>query len=166
MPLAAVVTDKQQRIFCCHGGIGPTIQDIEAIDQIQRPLEIKLGVDTSENHQKVIDLLWSDPHESEDENGFQQNIVRDPQKQNNIVNFGPDNLNAFLKRNNLSMMIRSHSICPDAIERFSDNLMTITSCTNHSGMHDNDACVLVIQKKLIISPKIIKPLQGIGNIHW
>ena len=64
------------------------------------------------------------------------------------------------------MMIRSHSICPDAIERFSDNLMTITSCTNHSGMHDNDACVLVIQKKLIISPKIIKPLQGIGNIHW
>jgi len=28
------------------------------------------------------------------------------------------------------MMIRSHSICPDAIERFSDNLMTITSCTN------------------------------------
>jgi len=64
-------------------------------------------------------------------------------------------------------MIRSHSICPDGIERFSDNLMTITSCTNHSGLHDNDASILVIQKKLIISPKIIKPQQG-GNqgIHW
>ena len=55
------------------------------------------------------------------------------------------------------MMIRSHSICPDGIERFSDNLMTVTSCTNHSGTNENDATILVIQKKLIISPKIIKP---------
>jgi len=64
------------------------------------------------------------------------------------------------------MMIRSHSVCPDAIERFSDNLMSITSCTNHSGIHENDACILVIQKCLIISPKIIKPLGGNSNIHW
>jgi len=78
------------------------------------------------------------------------------------VNFGPDNLNNFFKRNNFSMMIRSHSACPDGIERFSD-LMTITSCTNHSGKHNNDACILVIQKKLIISPKIIKPNAGATN---
>ena len=82
------------------------------------------------------------------------------------MNFGPDNLNSFLKRNNLGMMIRSHSICPDGIERFSDNLMTITSCTNHSGIHENDACILVIQKRLIISPKIIKPQTQNSNIHW
>ena len=65
------------------------------------------------------------------------------------------------------MIIRSHSICLDGIERFSDNLITITSCTNHSGVHNNDAVLLVVQKKLIISPKIIKPLpQGQSNIHW
>jgi len=64
------------------------------------------------------------------------------------------------------MMIRSHSICPDGIERFSDNLMTITSCTNSSGVHENDACILVIQKRLIISPKIIKPLASNSAIHW
>ena len=64
-------------------------------------------------------------------------------------------------------MIRSHSICPDGIERFSDNLMTITSTTNHSGIHENDACLLVIQKKLIISPKIIKPLAaGSTALNW
>jgi hypothetical protein len=57
-------------------------------------------------------------------------------------------------------------VCPDGIERFSDNLMTITSCTNHSGLHNNDASILVIQKKLIISPKIIKPQQGNQAIHW
>jgi len=104
--------------------------------------------------------LWSDPHESEEITGFQHNYIRDPQKQNNIVNFGPDNLNQFLQTNNLSMMIRSHSICLDGIERFYDNLMTITSCTNHSGVHNNDATLMVVQKKLIISPKIIKPLPA------
>jgi hypothetical protein len=106
----------------------------------------------------VIDLLWSDPHETDEETGFMQNYIRDPQKQNNIVNFGPDCLNSFFKRNNLNMMIRGHSVCPEGIERYSDNLISITSCTNHSGKHENDACILVIQKKLIISPKIIKPL--------
>lgn len=25
MPLAAVVNQKERKIFCCHGGIGPTI---------------------------------------------------------------------------------------------------------------------------------------------
>jgi protein phosphatase len=160
MPLAAIINDKQQRIIACHGGIGPTIQDIEGIEAIPRPFDIKLGGDNSENQQKVIDLLWSDPHETEEENGFTHNFNRDPQKQNNIVNFGPDNLNAFFKRNNLNMMIRSHSVCPDGIERYSDNLITITSCTNHSNVHENDASLLVIQKKLIISPKIIKPLTA------
>lgn len=64
-------------------------------------------------------------------------------------------------------MIRSHSICPDGIERFSDNLITITSCTNNGGTANNDAVLMVIQKKLIISPKIIKPLpQNQGSIHW
>ena len=64
-------------------------------------------------------------------------------------------------------MVRSHSVCPDGIERFSDNLITITSCTNHSGAHNNDAVLMVVQKKLIISPKIIKPLpQNQGSVHW
>jgi diadenosine tetraphosphatase ApaH/serine/threonine PP2A family protein phosphatase len=146
MPLAAIVNDKQSnsKIFCVHGGIGPTIQDLEGIDALQRPIEIKLGNDHSDNNQKVLDLLWSDPHENEEENGFLQNFVRDPQKQNNIVNFGADSLNTFLKRNNLNMMIRSHSICPNGMERFSDNLMSITSCTNHSNQHHNDAAILVL----------------------
>ena len=111
--------------------------------------------------------MWSDPHESEDITGFGHNFIRDPQKKNNIVNFGIDNLNSFLQRNNFSMIIRSHSCCPDGIERFSDNLITITSCTNHSGAHNNDAVLLVVQKKLIISPKIIKPLpSGQSNVYW
>ena len=38
--------------------------------------------------------------------------------------------------------------------------MTINSCTNYGGVHENDACFLVVQKKFGISPKIIKPSPG------
>ena len=83
------------------------------------------------------------------------------------MNFGPDNINAFLQRNNFSMLIRSHSICPEGMERFSDNMITLTTCTNHSGVHNNDAVMIVIQKKFVVKPKIIKPLpNNQGTIHW
>lgn len=49
MPLAATI-GKDSKIFCCHGGIGPTVQDIESIEQIQRAAEVKLGGDHGENH--------------------------------------------------------------------------------------------------------------------
>jgi len=52
------------------------------------------------------------------------------------------------------------------MERFSDSLITISSCTNHSNVHENDATILVLQKKLIISPKIIKLIPGSGNQCW
>ena len=78
MPMAAIISDKQQRIFCCHGGIGPTLQDVDSIEAIRRPFEIKLGGDQSESNQKVLDLLWSDPHEEEDVQGFKHNYHRDP----------------------------------------------------------------------------------------
>jgi protein phosphatase len=45
MPLACIVSDKTQRIFLTHGGIGPSITDIEGIESIPRPIEIKLGQD-------------------------------------------------------------------------------------------------------------------------
>lgn len=45
LPLAAIITDKgsNNKIFCVHGGIGSTLQKIDDIDKIQRPLKITLG---------------------------------------------------------------------------------------------------------------------------
>ncbi len=65
----------------------------------------------------------------------------------------------------MPMMIRSHSIVPTGIERFSDSLMTLTSCTNVWGTNDNDACFVVVQKGMKISTKIIKPQPG-SKIYW
>jgi hypothetical protein len=45
MPLAAIIEDKQLqlKVLCVHAGIGPSINKIEDIDRIQRPLNITLG---------------------------------------------------------------------------------------------------------------------------
>lgn len=45
MPLAAIIEDKQlqHKVLCVHAGIGPSINKIEDIDRIQRPLNITLG---------------------------------------------------------------------------------------------------------------------------
>lgn len=79
--------------------------------------------------------------------------------------FGADNLSAFLKLNDMASMVRSHSIVPTGIESFSDNLISITSCTNASGTHQNDGCFLVVQKQMIVNPKIIKTQKDTAG-HW
>lgn len=51
LPVAAVVDEK---IFCCHGGLSPTLQSMEQIRRIKRPLDVpEQGI--------LCDLLWSDP---------------------------------------------------------------------------------------------------------
>ena len=65
-------------------------------------------------------MLWSDPTDNEEELGIVPNLVRDPQGQNNIMKFGADRVDKFLKNNSLSMILRSHQICPDGIDRFAN----------------------------------------------
>lgn len=110
LPLAGIITDKksQNSVFCVHGGIGSTAVKVDEIEKIKRPCEINLGEITTAEQQLVIDLLWSDPTESEDEMGIQPNLIRDPLGQNNIMKFGPDRVEKFLKNNNMSLILRSH----------------------------------------------------------
>ena len=110
MPLAAIVCDKstQNKVFCVHGGIGSTAMKIEEIEKIQRPIQISLGEIATQEQQLVVDLLWSDPTDTEDEAGIQPNVIRDPTGQNNIMKFGADRVEKFLKTNSMSLILRSH----------------------------------------------------------
>ena len=73
--------------------------------------------------------------------------------------YGPDVVDKFLKQNQVTMIVRSNQNPLDAIDKFSANqLITITSCTNYAGSVNNNACMLLIQKKFLISPKIIQPV--------
>ena len=65
------------------------MQSIEEIDSIERP--IRVSVDTSDHlEQCVLDILWSDPCESDKEIGFKPNNFRDSTNTGNIVKFGAD----------------------------------------------------------------------------
>ena len=77
------------------------------------------------------------------------------------MSYGPDIVDKFLKQNQISMIVRSHQNPLDAIDKFSANqLITITSTSNYCGVTNNNACMLLIQKKMVISPKIIQPVAN------
>ena len=91
---------------------------LEDIEKISRPFKVNLGGISDQTQQMAVDLLWSDPTASEDMMGMHPNTVRDPLKLNNIMCYGPDQVEKFLKVNQLSMIIRSHQNCMDGIDHF------------------------------------------------
>ena len=101
-----------------HGGIGTSLNKIEDIEKISRPLKIKLGSINDTVQQMAMDILWSDPSASDDVLGMSWNQIRDPVKQNNIMNYGPDIVEKFINTNQVSMIIRGHQNCVDAIDHF------------------------------------------------
>ena len=95
--------------------------------------------------QIAIDLLWSDPTESDEILGIHPNTVKDPLNENNFVLYGPDQVDKYLKVNNLDMIIRSSQISMEGIDRFSGGqLINICSNTDYGGVNQNNACFLVI----------------------
>ena len=91
----------------------------------------------------AMDLLWSDPCPNDDMTGMHANTLRDPHKQSNIMMYGKDVVEKFLATNHVSMIVRSHQNPQDAIEKYASNqVVSITSCSNYCGTSENDAASL------------------------
>ena len=92
LPLAAVIADK---VFVTHGGLptepSVTLNDIASIRRGMEPPETGL----------MSDLLWSDP---------QPFPGKSPSKRGVGFSFGPDIAEAFLNRNGLQLLVRSHEV--------------------------------------------------------
>jgi len=145
LPLAAVVADK---IVCMHGGIGRVIENLQQIEELQRPISLKDG------NQVYTDLLWSDPTTNDAVEGVQPS-PRGP----GLVCFGPDRVEEFCNRNNLQMMIRAHECVMDGFERFAQGkLITLFSATNYCGTANNAGAILVLGRDMVMVPKLIHPL--------
>lgn len=157
LPLAAVIEDK---IVCLHGGIGSTLVSLDQIEAIQRPLEVIHEVSTLEQ-QLVVDILWSDPTDSDQELGIQPNFIRDPNGTGNIVKFGPDRVKLFLENNKVKFILRAHECVMDGFERFAGGqLFTVFSATDYCGRHKNAGAMLQITKQYEMVPKMIYPLNN------
>jgi len=154
MPLAAVV---QGKILCVHSGIGATIQSVADIENLPRPIEV-IQEPTNSQQQVLVDLLWSDPTENENEHEISQNKPNYGMK--NVIKYGMNRLKNFLNQNNLTLLIRSHECVEAGFEQSSKGpVLTIFSCTDYCGKFTNAASVGVIKKNFELVPKVIYP-QG------
>lgn len=124
LPLGALI---EKKILCVHGGIGKTINHVSDIEELQRPITVA-PIPKNEQDQKILDILWSDPTESDAVLGTIANEVRDPDRVGHIVRFGPDRVHKFLTANDLQLIIRAHECVMDGFERFAGGrLITLFS---------------------------------------
>ncbi|EPS58158.1 serine/threonine-protein phosphatase, partial [Genlisea aurea] len=120
LPLAALI---EKKIICMHGGIGRSINHVEQIENIQRPIAMEAGSVV------LMDLLWSDPTENDSVEGLRPN-ARGP----GLVTFGPDRVMEFCNNNDLQLIVRAHECVMDGFERFAQgHLITLFSATNYCG---------------------------------
>ncbi|WP_321420913.1 metallophosphoesterase [uncultured Methanomethylovorans sp.] len=115
LPIAAIIQD---RIFCVHAGI-PGVCNINEI-----------------NKENSFEYLWNDPWEHE-------GMVFSP-RGIGVHQFGRDILEDFLKLNNLSMMIRAHSVLISGYKwQFDKKLLSLFSTPEYCGADNCGAFVLL-----------------------
>ncbi|CAL5425557.1 unnamed protein product [Camellia sinensis] len=166
LPLAALI---EKKIICMHGGIGRSINHVDQIDNLQRPITMEAGSIV------LMDLLWSDPTENDSVEGLRPN-ARGP----GLVTFGvfdyqkkkrhslqahrdttrqPDRVMEFCNNNDLQLIVRAHECVMDGFERFAQgHLITLFSATNYCGTANNAGAILVLGRDLVVVPKLIHPL--------
>lgn len=115
LPLAAVVANK---IFCVHGGLSPSLQHLEDIENITRPTDVP-------DYGLLNDLLWSDPADMEADWESNERGVS--------YCFGKKVIMNFLHKFDLDLVCRAHMVVEDGYEFFNDRvLVTVFSAPNVS----------------------------------
>ncbi|MEN2495718.1 MAG: type 1 serine/threonine-protein phosphatase catalytic subunit glc7 [Marteilia pararefringens] len=153
MPVAAVIDDA---IFCCHGGLSPELcrpvmnipgtSTLDIIDKISRPSDIPpSGI--------LCDLLWSDPDLLDNNTEWADN------DRGVSYIFGPAPLKQFLDVHHLDLVVRAHQVVENGYEFFPSAsqklLVTLFSAPKYCGEFDNDGAMLIVDKDLVLSFKII-----------
>ena len=155
LPFGVLVDNN---ILMVHGGIGSSINSLDDIDNIKRPVEIVHNV-TNNEQLKIIDLLWSEYCDEID--NIDANIERDKFKKGFIVKYGKNRLNKFMNENKINLLITSHQFVKGGFTTFNnDRLLIIFSATNYMNKCGNVGAMITIGKKnankrMNIIPKLI-----------
>ena len=155
LPIAAIIDEK---IFCCHGGLSPDLQNMDQIKRIMRPTDVP---DTGKFycHASIArkpchwiriyagllcDLLWSDP--DKDVQGWSEN------DRGVSFTFGADVVSKFLNRHDLDLICRAHQVVEDGYEFFAKRqLVTLFSAPNYCGEFDNAGGMMSVDETLMCS---------------
>ena len=165
LPFGVLVDNN---ILLVHGGIGSSINSLEDIENIKRPVSVEYNVtNTSQLH--IIDLLWSEY--SDDINNIEVNNERDKNKNGFIVKYGKERLNKFLDDNKINLIITAHQFVKEGFTTFNnDRVLTVFSATNYMDKYNNIGGMITIAKKrankrMNIIPKLINVNNENKNMY-
>jgi len=155
LPLCHLVN---KRVLAMHGGLfskdDVTLDDIRAIDRNRQPAEDGL----------MCDLMWSDPQDAPG---------RSQSKRGVGIQFGPDVTQAFLAKNNLDYVVRSHEVKNEGYEvAHNGKCITIFSAPNYCDSMGNKGAFInlkgndltpVFKTFQAVDHPIIKPMAYANN---
>jgi len=142
LPVAATI---EGRIFCCHGGLSPELENLDSINQIPRPTDVPTkGL--------LCDLLWSDP--DRDTKLWEDN------NRGVSFTFGEEVVTRFLQQHHFDLICRAHQVVEDGYEFFARRqLVTIFSAPNYCGEFDNAGAMLSVNEELMCNFHVIEPIR-------
>lgn len=143
LPVAAIIEEK---IFCCHGGLSPHLDNLLDIKKLQRPIDVP---DTG----LLCDLLWSDP---------EKDVTKWGQNDRGVSYvFGPKVVYDFLQKFDMDLICRAHQVVEDGYEFFANRqLVTLFSAPNYCGEFDNAGAMMSVDESLMCSFQILKPAES------
>jgi len=152
LALAAIIDNK---IFCVHGGLSPSINTLDEIRSIDRKQEVP-------HDGAMCDLMWSDPDESA---GWSVS----PRGAGYL--FGGDIVEKFNRENKIDLICRAHQLVMEGYKSmFNDTLVTVWSAPNYCYRCGNVAAILELDenletnfKKFEAAPQEVRGTPGTAN---
>jgi serine/threonine-protein phosphatase 4 catalytic subunit len=130
LALAAII---DERIFCVHGGLSPSITTLDEIRQIDRKQEVP-------HDGAMCDLMWSDP---DDIPGW----MVSPRGAGYL--FGGEIVEKFNRENRIDLIARAHQLVMEGHKSmFNDTLVTVWSAPNYCYRCGNVAAILELDENL------------------
>lgn len=144
LPIAAIIENK---IFCVHGGLSPSLQSLDQIAEMNRPQEVpEDGV--------LCDLLWSDPTNETDD--WEEN------ERGTSYCYGIKPVESFLHEYGFDLICRAHQAIMDGFEfPFPNNqsVVTVFSAPNYCYEYENRGAILNVDDNLYCSFSQIDPIK-------
>ncbi len=147
IPVTAVIDNK---IFCLHGGLSPSLETLDHIRKVDRFQEVP-------HEGPMCDLVWSDPDET---NGWSIS------PRGAGYTFGPDISQQFNHRNGLKLISRAHQLVMDGYSwTHNENVVTIFSAPNYCYRCGNQAGMMEVDEQLNFNFLQFDPAPRRGEPH-
>jgi len=137
LTLSAVIEGK---IFCVHGGLSPSIQNLDQILNINRRIEVPV-------EGPMCDLLWSDPDDNV-EFGFSASVRGAGHL------FGKGTVEEWNRVNGLTLIARAHQLVMEGYKyMFDEKLVTVWSAPNYCYRCGNEASIMEVDDNMNVTFK-------------